>query len=339
MSGRSPRAKRTTTATRPYQRPALAPTHSASFSGESRPTHVQSYAYPSPEDSSPLLQSQPWTPIHRNSYPMPTAASHLMPPPPAPQHFPPGPPPPHTYPQMNAHSHYPSPSFSGGSSDSISPDMSQQQFGFYPGSYPINPYYEPPPPQQYEYSDWTVGDDQQSMMDMTVTERPSDMESDMFSMSQTTSRATMGTTASSKTPRPPNAWILYRSDKLKAIAAGELIPGLEHVMSEVNPSGSSASPSTEDGGDDSKSSRSGKTRHRPPKKGTKPPTEGLLSLGRGKLGRGLPQADISKMISMLWKRESPIVRDHYETLALIKKREVGWTVCPLSVLWHMTLAV
>ena len=108
----------------------------------------------------------------------------------------------------------------------------------------------------------------------------------MLSMSQI-SHAT--TTAASKTPRPPNAWILYRSDKLKAIAAGEMIPGLDSVMSELNPSGgSSGSPWTEDGNDTTSTSR-GKTRNRSPKKGTKPPTEGLLSLGRGKLGRGLPR--------------------------------------------------
>ena len=29
------------------------------------------------------------------------------------------------------------------------------------------------------------------------------------------------------------------------------------------------------------------------------------------------------MISMLWKRESPTIRDHYETLGLVKKREVS----------------
>ena len=166
----SPRSRRTATAGRPYERPSLPPTHAASFSGESRPTLAQSYAYPSPQDSSPIPQSLPWTPSHRASYPMPTA-SHLMLPPSAP--VPPPGPQPRTYVQMQMHNphtqYYPSPAFSG-SSDSISPEMQQQQFGFYPQAYPVNPYLEP---HDHEYSDWTVGDDQQ-----TMTKRPSELDSD-----------------------------------------------------------------------------------------------------------------------------------------------------------------
>jgi hypothetical protein len=59
------------------------------------------------------------------------------------------------------------------------------------------------------------------------------------------------------------------------------------------------------------------------KKGAKEPTEGLLALGKGKTGRGLPQAHISKMISELWKRESATVRAEYERRSEVKKLEVS----------------
>jgi hypothetical protein len=152
------------------------------------------------------------------------------------------------------------------------------------------------------------------------------------------------------TPRPPNAWILYRSDKLRAIAAGESLPGLDAVMAEQGVTSSSGSASS---GEDSSKEGKGKGKSKevtpassvpsdgaegikkgsmppPPtpkgkvkgKKGAKEPTEGYLSLGPGKTGRGLPQADISKMISMLWKRETPEVRAEYERLSELKKIEV-----------------
>jgi hypothetical protein len=63
------------------------------------------------------------------------------------------------------------------------------------------------------------------------------------------------------------------------------------------------------------------------KKGAKEPTEGLLRMGKGKTGRGLPQAHISKLISELWKRESPTVRGEYERRSEAKKLEVS----PLSL--------
>ncbi|KAF8520375.1 hypothetical protein BU17DRAFT_65397 [Hysterangium stoloniferum] len=62
-------------------------------------------------------------------------------------------------------------------------------------------------------------------------------------------------------PRPPNAWILYRSDKLKALPSPE--PGM-------------------------------------PRK---------------------PQADISKIISSMWRMESTAVRSEYEHLSEVKKAE------------------
>ncbi|GJJ06283.1 hypothetical protein Clacol_000474 [Clathrus columnatus] len=68
-------------------------------------------------------------------------------------------------------------------------------------------------------------------------------------------------TPGNQPPRPPNAWILYRSDKLRNIPSPP--PGA-------------------------------------PKR---------------------PQAEVSKMISQMWKLESPDVRGHYERLSEIKKAE------------------
>jgi len=140
------------------------------------------------------------------------------------------------------------------------------------------------------------------------------------------------------TPRPPNAWILYRSDKLKAIAAGDEIPGLDGVMAELGVSGSSSSDEIEkDSGDKEADDTAEKAKPKPKKKGKKgvqEPTEGLLSLGRGKTGRGLPQADISKMISMLWKRESAAIRGEYERRSEVKKAEVSVFLVIATVRHH-----
>jgi hypothetical protein len=168
---------------------------------------------------------------------------------------------------------------------------------------------------------------------------------------------------SQKPPRPPNAWILYRSDKLRAIAAGEPVPGLDAIIAETIVSSSSGSansgedslnlgkgnggskeetPASSAGSDGQVSSKGSMvpppppTNVKKPKKGSKEPTEGFLSLGRGKTGRGLPQADVSKMISMLWKRESAQVRGGYEKRAQLKKVEVSRTIHSLSPLHSHT---
>jgi len=133
-------------------------------------------------------------------------------------------------------------------------------------------------------------------------------------------------------PRPPNAWILYRSDQLKAISAGRKVKGLDDVMRESGLSSSSGEESSAETGLTSATSASATgtgtdeekpTVKRKGKKGAKEPTEGLLKLGKGKTGRGLPQAHISKMISELWKRETPTVRGEYERRSELKKLEVG----------------
>jgi hypothetical protein len=112
---------------------------------------------------------------------------------------------------------------------------------------------------------------------------------------------------------------LYRSDQLKAIGSGQLIPGLEAVQAEIAAS-SSASASS---GPEKEDKIGPVKKKKKAKKGAKEPTEGMLALGRGKTGRGIPQADISKMISMLWKRESPVVRAEYERRSEEKKQEVS----------------
>jgi hypothetical protein len=132
-------------------------------------------------------------------------------------------------------------------------------------------------------------------------------------------------------PRPPNAWILYRSDKLKDISAGRSITGLDDVMRETGVSSSSGEESSAEAGHTTPATSASATgtdedkpvTKRKGKKGAKEPTEGLLRMGKGKTGRGLPQAHISKMISELWKRESPTVRGEYERRSELKKLEVS----------------
>lgn len=75
-----------------------------------------------------------------------------------------------------------------------------------------------------------------------------------------------------KVPRPPNAWILYRSDKFARAKAGEEIVDIS---------------------------------------------------GKGKSGRGIPQSELSKTISKLWKAEPQEKKDYWEKLAQEKKLEVG----------------
>ncbi|WVQ82751.1 hypothetical protein IAT38_004883 [Cryptococcus sp. DSM 104549] len=119
-------------------------------------------------------------------------------------------------------------------------------------------------------------------------------------------------------PRPPNAWIIYRSHVLGALGKGEHVPGLDKAMAEVgyrNPAGKgrAGAPSSSD-----ESMPPPKPRI---KRGVAPPTEEFLALGQGKTGKGLPQADISKVISYLWKHETADRRRMYETQAELKKAE------------------
>lgn len=137
-------------------------------------------------------------------------------------------------------------------------------------------------------------------------------------------------------PRPPNAWILYRSDKLNEISAGKKVKNLDGVMRDSGVSSSSGEESSAEAGLTSTTSVTDDEKEKPTirrkgKKGAKEPTEGLLALGKGKTGRGLPQAHISKMISELWKRESATVRGEYERRSEVQKLEVSSKSSPFEV--------
>lgn len=135
-------------------------------------------------------------------------------------------------------------------------------------------------------------------------------------------------------PRPPNAWILYRSERLRAIAAGEPIPGLLAVLeaqslvraldvSEQRPSGfKDASSSPEP--NRFQLFREDEPSNPPNQKDVKddPKTE-----TSSKYRRALLQADISKVISMMWKREGKEVKSKYEAMAEAKKLEVSDRKC------------
>jgi hypothetical protein len=133
-------------------------------------------------------------------------------------------------------------------------------------------------------------------------------------------------------PRPPNAWILYRSDRLRDIAEGVTLPGLETIKAELGMSADSGEKSLESGTEDAEGAGAGAAadekpkKKAKPKKGSKTPSEGILNLGKGKTGRGIPQADISKLISMMWARESETVKKEYDGMATRKKEEVSATL-------------
>lgn len=212
---------------------------------------------------------------------------------------------------------------------------SPQHFDIYPQSYPANPYY-PVTNLQYGYTPpWTtdqaLGLDTDMFFEVETTGTVTETED--LPRSTTTSPFKSGSKKAVRvlhTPRPPNAWILYRSDKLKAIANGEHLAGLDAVMAEAGLS-TSGTDISEESSTEAKSKIAGEmppprepSPKKKPKKGAKEPSEGILSLGRGKTGRGLPQADISKMISMLWKRETPDIRASYEHMSEMKKVQVSF---------------
>ena len=257
---------------------------------------------------------------------------------------------------------------------------SPSQFGSYPTSYPTSGYFSSQP-MTYSLSQQSSGSSKLVQSD-TGTDAEADGEDDIdvsFAIdldievdptnpnpNASSSSSTLPSKATCskmklkalqdelpiKAPRPANAWILYRSDRLKDISAGRKIKGLDEVMRESGYSASSASASS--GNESGMDLGRGASRDTPAtsasateeeksdvkpipkmkkgKKGAKEPTEGLLSLGRGKTGRGLPQAHISKMISILWKRESADVRGKYEQLSEQRKQEVSPVSIPMSCL-------
>lgn len=146
--------------------------------------------------------------------------------------------------------------------------------------------------------------------------------------------------------RPPNAWILYRSDKLKSIAAGERIPSGVRAQA-VEESSGDTDVSTEPGATEGESSSApahpahpgDESKKRKKKKKKKQPAAATVALHAAleadalkassrEGSKGMPQADISKLISLMWKGESKAVKAQYEKLANAKKAEVSCETSP-----------
>lgn len=146
----------------------------------------------------------------------------------------------------------------------------------------------------------------------------------------------------SNPPRPPNAWILYRSEKLKAIAAGEKLANLDTILAEQAAEsrraqeGTSRAPgnSGKQRGISQTSSKSSKS-SKGKKKAGESEAESELTDGRstpqdsaaisdGNAGtKAVPQAEISKVISLMWKREKKEEKAKFEKMAQAKKIEVS----------------
>ncbi|KLT38311.1 hypothetical protein CC85DRAFT_306080 [Cutaneotrichosporon oleaginosum] len=133
--------------------------------------------------------------------------------------------------------------------------------------------------------------------------------------------------APKKPPRPPNAWILYRSETLGKMSKGERIPLLEQVLLEsYGPPKFAAQPwpvqneSTEE--DDGTGANKGPKGFRKGKKGGKDINWYMWMLGliRSPDG-GMPQSDVSRIISNIWKHEPEEQRQYYDKLSQIKKAE------------------
>ncbi|WVF70300.1 hypothetical protein IAT40_005089 [Kwoniella sp. CBS 6097] len=211
-------------------------------------------------------------------------------------------------------------------------------FASYPQSYPTSSYFpqQPavPPPQPLGSSPpWMTTDTEANASGLDPDfelSRAGELE-DAPSAGPIKSKGSKG--PKDAIPRPPNAWILYRSDILKDLGAGNDIPGLDAVLSKMGYNPTTSASSDESAVEGRRGKGKGKAttdseimppptaRRKKPKKGGKAPTEEFLSLGRGKNGKGLPQADISKLISNLWKSESAERKAFYERRADLRKIE------------------
>ncbi|KAK4685791.1 hypothetical protein P7C73_g4349, partial [Tremellales sp. Uapishka_1] len=153
-------------------------------------------------------------------------------------------------------------------------------------------------------------------------------------------------TKSGKPPRPPNAWIIYRSYRVSQCALGEGVEEVNAVIRELAAKDKAANNekaglrsladlpenplsktgSVEPSAETSTPPTSGHESDLEPKKELDIDTETApvvdpTAMLRGKSGKGLPQSDISRIMSVLWKRESPEVRREYERKAEIMKVE------------------
>nr|XP_019049443.1 hypothetical protein I302_03232 [Kwoniella bestiolae CBS 10118]OCF28373.1 hypothetical protein I302_03232 [Kwoniella bestiolae CBS 10118] len=220
-------------------------------------------------------------------------------------------------------------------------------FASYPQSYPTTsylPHQQPPiPPSSTSHAGsppWQTTDTEANASGLDVDldvdlEGITDDGTGKMSYSTASPGKSHKTSGKDAIPRPPNAWILYRSDILKDLASGDNIPGLDAVLTKLG-YGPSTSASSDESNTESMSTAKGKSKEltdsemMPPpsstkmkktKKGVKQPTEEFLSLGRGKTGKGLPQAHISKLISTLWKNETEERKAFYERKADLRKIE------------------
>lgn len=134
-------------------------------------------------------------------------------------------------------------------------------------------------------------------------------------------------------PRPPNAWILYRSEKLKAIAAGERFDNLEEILAEQRDGGEERTEGTR--APSGKAKQKGKMAIKVTGKGKKKKEasetasdheredDGKVQGHRPSTSKTVPQAEISKVISLMWKREKKEEKARFEKMAQAKKIEVS----------------
>lgn len=131
-----------------------------------------------------------------------------------------------------------------------------------------------------------------------------------------------------KPPRPPNAWIIYRSDKLKAFETINTREELKDLLQQADmldqlPKYLTSIASVEKAHQLEAESNGAR---RKGKKPAKPAVEGRGIFRLGKGGKGLPQAEISQLISRLWKAEPVSTRSVYERKAEVAKQEVSATL-------------
>ena len=132
-------------------------------------------------------------------------------------------------------------------------------------------------------------------------------------------------------PRPCNAWILYRSDKLNWIKRGDPIPNIDEILEiikadeKIKTFKASSGQSESAEGDSAFDAGHGTPKSKPKKKGKKnaESSETIPSHGPTKSVKDFPQATISKIISALWKRESSAVKDAWQKRSEQRKTEVS----------------
>lgn len=124
-------------------------------------------------------------------------------------------------------------------------------------------------------------------------------------------------------PRPPNAWILYRSDKMREIQRERKSSMLSNHQKPRNPSSSSASSVSYDcpsvqGGNFVNDEIHPTTTHDTIKSLSPTNVDRIDETGGG---ANCLQAQISRMVSQMWKNESEQVKEHYAKLAAEHKLE------------------